>query len=54
MRTSYRPEDVTFLLTDLTGKLEPMTAEQRERNIQSGQHYSSMLPAESADRKSVV
>lgn len=48
MRTSYRPEDVTFLLTDLTGKLEPMTAEQRERNIQSGQHYSSMLPAESA------
>lgn len=47
MRTSYKPEDVTFLLTDLTGKLEPMTAEQREKNIQSGEHYSSMLPAES-------
>lgn len=48
MRTSYKPEDVTFLLTDLTGKIEPMTAEQREKRIQSGQHYSTMLPAESA------
>ena len=46
MRTSYRPEDVTLLLKDITGKLEPLDTRARETKIQSGVHYSEMLPAE--------
>lgn len=46
MRTSYRPEDVTLLLKDITGKLEPLDTRAREAKIQSGVHYSEMLPAE--------
>ena len=44
--TSYRPEDVQLLLTDITGKLPPLAAKERERLIQSGTHYSELLPAE--------
>ncbi|MGN0691250.1 MAG: cysteine protease StiP domain-containing protein, partial [Oscillospiraceae bacterium] len=46
VRTSYRPEDVTILLKDITGCIEPMSTEQRERKIQSGTHYCEMLPIE--------
>lgn len=44
--TSYRPEDVQLLLTDITGKLPPLPAKEREPLIQSGVHYSELLPAE--------
>ena len=44
--TSYRLEDVQLLLTDITGKLPPLAAKERERLIQSGTHYSELLPAE--------
>lgn len=44
--TSYRPEDVQLLLTDITGKLPPLPAKEREPLIQSGIHYSELLPAE--------
>lgn len=43
MPTSYRPQDVTLLLKDITGKLEPLPTRAREARIQSG-----------VDRKSVV
>jgi hypothetical protein len=44
---SYPPSDVTFLLKDLSGiSLERATGE-REEAIQSGVHYSEMLPVES-------
>lgn len=46
MRTTYKKEDVIFLLQDLTGKMEPMGTEEREKAIQSGVHYSEMLPKE--------
>lgn len=46
VRTSYRPEDVTILLKDISGCIEPMSTEQRERKIQSGIHYCEMLPIE--------
>lgn len=46
MHGSYRPEDVTMLLKDITGQLTPLPAEVREARIQSGVHYSEMLPAE--------
>lgn len=46
MRSSYREEDVTFLLKDITGMVEPRPAKERERLIQSGTHYCEMLPLE--------
>ena len=46
MNSSYKTEDVVLLLTDITGKVEPKTTEERERLIQSGVHYSEMLPIE--------
>ncbi|MGN1118771.1 MAG: phosphoribosyltransferase domain-containing protein, partial [Oscillospiraceae bacterium] len=46
MRTSIRPEDCTLLLKDITGQLEPLPAKKREPLIQSGVHYSELLPAE--------
>ena len=46
MRSSYKEEDVTLLLKDITGLVEPQPTEERERLIQSGRHYSEMLPVE--------
>lgn len=46
MRTSYREDDVILLLKDITGLVQPQSAEERERLIQSGRHYSEMLPIE--------
>ena len=46
VRTSYRPEDVTILLKDVTGLVEPQSTEEREKLIQSGRHYCEMLPIE--------
>jgi hypothetical protein len=43
---SYKQEDVCFLLKDLSDiRLEDST-ENREKNVQSGQHYSESLPIE--------
>lgn len=46
MRASFKSEDCTLLLKDITGLIEPMTAKEREPLIQSGVHYSELLPAE--------
>ncbi|MBE6852872.1 MAG: hypothetical protein E7505_05285 [Ruminococcus sp.] len=46
MRSSYNKEDVTILLKDITGLVEPLPAEIREQKIQSGTHYCEMLPLE--------
>lgn len=46
MRSSYNPQEVTLLLKDITGLVEPLPAEVRERKIQSGTHYCEMLPLE--------
>lgn len=46
MFSTYRPEDVKILLKDITGKVNPLSTEERERLIQSGHHYSEMLPIE--------
>lgn len=46
MRSSYKEEDVIWLLKDITGLVEPQPAEERERLIQSGRHYCEMLPLE--------
>ena len=46
MRSSYSEEDVILLLKDITGLVEPQPTEEREKLIQSGKHYSEMLPIE--------
>lgn len=46
MFSTYREGDVTILLKDITGQLEPLPTAERERLIQSGRHYSEMLPLE--------
>lgn len=46
MFSTYRPEDVTILLKDITGLVTPLSTAEREARIQSGVHYSEMLPLE--------
>ncbi|MDR1579785.1 MAG: cysteine protease StiP family protein [Synergistaceae bacterium] len=45
-RGTFRPADVTLLLSDITGLMEPKPTEEREKLIQGGVHYSEMLPLE--------
>ena len=42
MNSSYKNEDVIFLLKDVTGMVEPLPSKEREKLIQSGMHYSEM------------
>jgi len=46
MKSSYRNDDVTVLLKDITGLVKPLPAKEREPLIQSGVHYCEMLPLE--------
>ena len=46
MRTSYKENDVTLLLKDITGLVQPQSTQEREKMIQSGTHYCEMLPIE--------
>ena len=43
---TFKSEDVTILLKDITGLVEPIPTKEREKLIQSGVHYSQMLPLE--------
>ena len=43
---SYRPEDVTFLLKDISDVSLEVGTKDREEQIQNGKHYSEMLPIE--------
>ena len=51
---TYRDKDVTLLLKDITGLVEPLPAEAREPLIQSGVHYSEMLPLEYAPTEEYI
>ena len=46
MFSTYKEKDVTILLKDITGLVEPLDTKEREARIQSGVHYSEMLPLE--------
>lgn len=46
VKTSYDKKDVVVLLKDLTSEMKEMSTEEREKAIQSGTHYSEMLPEE--------
>lgn len=54
MKTSYKKEDVTVLLKDITGMIDPLTAAKREKLIQSGTHYSELLPEEYKPTKEYI
>ena len=43
---TYKPQDVIILLKDISGLVEPLPTREREKLIQSGRHYSEMLPIE--------
>lgn len=43
---TYLEDDVVILLKDITGQVKPLCSEEREKLIQSGVHYSEMLPLE--------
>ena len=43
---TYLDDDVEVLLKDISGLVKPLGTEERERLIQSGIHYSEMLPLE--------
>jgi len=45
---SYRPDEVSFLLTDLSGHALELGLRERERAIASGRNYAEMLPVEFA------
>ncbi len=51
VNTSYSTNDVVVLLKDLTGQIETMETKEREAKIQSGVHYSELLPQEFAPSK---
>lgn len=46
MFSTYKSDDVTILLKDITGMVKPLGTEDREIRIQNGTHYSEMLPLE--------
>lgn len=46
MFSTYKNDDVIILLKDITGLVEPLGTKEREARIQSGVHYSEMLPLE--------
>ena len=46
MKSGFLEDDVTLLLKDISGLVEPLPTKERERLIQSGTHYCEMLPLE--------
>ena len=48
LRSSYRADEVCFLLTDLSGHALELGLNERERAIQRGRNYAEMLPIEYA------
>lgn len=43
---TFDPKDVTLLLKDISGMVEPMSTPEREARIQAGTPYCEMLPIE--------
>lgn len=43
---TYKEKDVTILLKDISGMVQPTSTEDREKAIQEGTPYSEMLPIE--------
>lgn len=43
MRSSYNEEDVTILLNDVTGKVEPVSQEERKKRVEAGEYVRSVI-----------
>lgn len=54
VKHSYQEQDVIFLLTDLTGKIEEVTIEEKERLIAQGVSYSEMISKEEAPQEQLT
>jgi len=48
LRSNYHPDEVTFLLTDLSGHSLELGLAEREQAIAAGRNYAEMLPIEFA------
>src|SRR5215475_1301405 len=48
LRSSFRADEVSFLLTDLSAHALELSLDERERAIQGGRNYAEMLPIEYA------
>lgn len=46
VKTSYSENDAVVLLKDVSGLVEVLGTEEREKRIQTGTHYSEMIPLE--------
>lgn len=46
MRTSLKKEDCLLLLKDVTGKIAPMSSDERQKMLHNGTHYCELLPEE--------
>lgn len=46
MRTSLKREDCVLLLKDVTGKIAPMSPDERAAKMREGVHYCELLPEE--------
>ena len=42
IKGTYKPDDVTLLLKDVTDLVTLVTTEVKERQIQSGNHYTEL------------
>lgn len=51
---SYKKEDCIFLLKDISDSVQEKTNEEREKAIQSGIHYSEMLPIEYMPKENYI
>nr|WP_164502889.1 cysteine protease StiP family protein [Metabacillus mangrovi] len=51
---SYSPKDVTFLLKDISEVMPESSTQDREEAVQSGTHYSEMLPIEYQPSKEYI
>lgn len=54
MPSTFKQDDVTLLLKDISGLIKPLPANVREPLIQSGVHYSEMLPLEYAPTEKYI
>lgn len=43
MKSSYKDEDVTLLLNDVTGKVKPVSQEERNRRVEAGEYVRSII-----------
>lgn len=54
MQSSLKKDDCRLLLKDITGKIEPMSPEERQKRMRGGTHYCELLPEEYVPSKEYI